>query len=306
MRLAMSGFRNCQQQEGAMILVTGASGNVGGAVLQELLKAGAPVRSMYRTAEEAAKAPSGAYAVIADFADRASLDRALTGVNKVFLVCSPIPQLVELESNVIDASRERRIQHLVQNSALGAGGYNKSFPSWHYVVEQRLLASRIPATVLRPESFMQNIATYHAASIKSDRSFYAAGGNATIAFVDMRDVAAVAAKVLISDGHAGKTYTLTGPEALTYAQVADKLSRLLGTSIKYVDLSPEQLKRSMLQQGMPQWQVDALADLAAYYTEGPGARITEDVRQVLGRDPVRFDTFLADYATNFATQSAVA
>ena len=289
-----------------MILVTGASGNVGGAVLRELLPVGAPVRSMYRSAEEAAKAPVGANAVIADFADRASLDRALAGVEKVLLVCAPIPQLVELESNMIEACREHKIRHVVQNSALGAGTYNKSFPSWHYVVEQRLQASGVSATIFRPETFMQNVPMYYGGTIKSDRAFYAAERNAPIAFIDVRDVAAVAAKILTSDGHIGKIYTLTGPEALSYAQVAEKLSKLLGTTIKYVDLTPEQLKQSMLQLGMPQWQVDALADLQGYYTEGPGARITGDVQQVLGREPIRFDQFLQDHAASFAATSAVA
>jgi uncharacterized protein YbjT (DUF2867 family) len=261
---------------------------------------------MYRSAEEAAKAPAGANPVIADFADRGSLDRALAGVDKVFLVCSPIPQLVELESNVIDACREHGIRHLVLNSAQGAGTYNKSFPSWHYLVEQRLQASGVPATVFRPETFMQNMATYYAGTIKSDRAFYAAERDAPIAFIDVRDIAAVVAKILTSDGHIGKTYTLTGPEAFTYAQVAEKLSKLLGTTIKYVDLSPQQLKQSMLQLGMPQWQADALVDLQGYYTEGPGARITGDAQLVLGREPIRFDQFLQDYAADFATRSAVA
>jgi len=289
-----------------VILVTGASGNVGSAVLRELLQTGAAVRCMYRTAEEAAKAPPGANPVIADFADRASLDRALMGVEKVFLVCAPIPQLVELESNMIDACRAHGIRHVVQNSALGASTYDKSFPSWHYAVEQRLQASGLPATIFRPESFMQNIPMYYGGTIKSDRAFYAAEGEAPIAFIDMRDVAAVAAKILTGDGHIGKTYTLTGPELLTYAQVAERLSKLRGTTIRYVDLTPQQLKQSMLQAGMPQWQVDALVDLQGYYTEGPGAKITTDVEQVLGRPPIRFDQFLKDYAASFATQGAVA
>lgn len=283
-----------------MILVTGASGNVGSTVLQELLRAGAPVRGMYRSAEDAAKAPAGANPVIADFADRASLDHALEGVERVYLVCSPIPQLVELESNVVNACRDHGIKHLVQNSALGASVYDKSFPRWHYRVEERVRASGVPATILRPESFMQNIANFYAGTINSDGTFYAAGGNAPIAFIDVRDIGAVAAKVLTSDGHAGKTYTLTGSEALTYAQVAEKLSAVLGRVVKYVDLTQEQLKQSMRGMGMPLWQVEALAELAAYYTEGPGARVTGDVREVLGREPIRFDQFLKDYAASFA------
>jgi len=283
-----------------MILVTGASGNVGVVVLQELMRAGAPVRSMFRSSEDAAKAPAGSNPVIADFADRASLDRALEGVDRVYLVCSPIPQLVELESNMVDACRERGIQHLVQNSAFGADVYDKSFPRWHYAVEERVRASGIPATILRPESFMQNIPNFFAGTIASQGAFYAAGGTAPIAFVDVRDVGAVAAKVLTSAGHTGKTYTLTGPEALTYSQVAAKLTALLGRPVNYVALTQEQLRQSMREMGMPPWQVEALADLQAYYTDGPGAKVTGDVRSVLGREPIRFDQFLKDYAASFA------
>lgn len=287
-----------------MILVTGASGNVGGAVLQELLRAGAPVRAMYRSSEDAAKAPACANPVIADFADRAGLDKALDGVDSAYLVCSPIPQLVELESNFVDACRDRGIKHLVQNSALGASTYDKSFPLWHYAVEKRVLASGVPATILRPESFMQNIPAFFAGSIKSDGAFYAAGGTAPIGFVDVRDIGAVAAKVLTSDGHAGKTYTVTGPEALNYSQVAAKLSALLGTPVKYVALTQDQLKQSMQGMGMPPWQVEALAHLQAYYTDGPGAKVTGDVRAVLGREPIRFDQFLLDYAAAFEPAAA--
>lgn len=282
------------------ILVTGASGNLGSLVLQELLRAGAPVRSMYRSQEEAAKAPAGANPVIADFADPASLDRALDGMERVYLVCSPVPQLAELESNMLEACVRYKIRHLVLSSAFGAGQYDKSFPSWHFQVEQRVESSGIPATILRPESFMQNIPNFYAGSIKSDHAFYVAVGNAAIAFVDVRDIAAVAAKVLTSDGHAGKTYTLTGPEALTYSEVASKLSKLLGIEVRYVAISPEQLKQSMHQMGMPPWQVDALAELQAFYTDGPGAHVSQDVQTVLGREPIGFDRFLTDYAASFA------
>jgi len=289
--------------EGQMILVTGASGNVGSAVLTELLLAGAPVRAMYRSAEDAAKAPAGANAVIADFADRGSLDQALQGVERVYLVCSPIPQLVELESNMIEACEEAGIRQVVLNSALGAGTFDKSFPKWHAAVEGKAKASGVSATILRPESFMQNITMYFAGSINSEGAFYAAVGDAPIGFVSVRDIGAVAAKVLTSDGHTGKTYTLTGPELLTYAQVAAKLSDVLGRSVLYVNITQQQLRQSMLDIGMPSWQVEALADLQLYYTEGPGGVVTGDVQAVLGREPIGIDEFLKDSATAF-TQAA--
>jgi uncharacterized protein YbjT (DUF2867 family) len=283
-----------------MILVTGASGNVGGAVLGELLRAGASVRSLYRSNEDAGKAPAGANAVIADFADRPSLDRALQGVDKVYLVCSPIPQLVELESNMVDACRKYGVRHLVLNSSLGADTYDKSFPKWHGAVEEHVRASGIPATILRPESFMQNIPAFFAPTINSQDAFYAATGEAAIGFVDVRDIAAVAAKILSSDDHVGRTYTLTGPELLNYSQVATKLSAVLGRPIHYVALTQEQLGQSMRELGMPLWQVQALADLQAYYTDGAGGKVTTDVRDVLGREPVRLDQFLKENVSLFA------
>jgi uncharacterized protein YbjT (DUF2867 family) len=284
-----------------MILVTGASGQVGGTVLQELLRAGALVRAMYRSKEDAAKAPAGVQVAVADFADRGSLDQALDRVDKVYLVCSPVPQLVELESNMIAACSARGIRHLVLNSALGADTFAKSFPAWHRQVEERLRASRFPATILRPESFMQNITAYFADTINSQGAFYAAVGDAGFGFVDVRDIGAVAAKVLTSDGHAGKTYTLTGPELLSYGQVAAKLSATLGRPVRYVAITQEQLRQSMRNMGMPPWQVEALADLQTYYSNGPGGVVTGDVRAVLGRDPIRFNQFLRNNAAAFST-----
>ena len=289
-----------------MILVTGASGNVGGAVLEELLRSSASVRSMYRSTGDAAKAPAGTNPVIADFADRASLERALDGVDRVYLVCSPIPQLVELESNMVDACRAHGIRHLVLNSALGADTYDKSFPKWHHAVEEHLRASGIPATILRPESFMQNIPAFFASTINSQGAFYAAMGEAPVGFVDVRDIAAVVAKILTSDGHAGKTYTLTGPELLNYSQVAAKLSQVLGRPVRYVAITQEQLRPSLRDMGMPPWQVDALADLQAYYADGTGGKVTSDVRDVLGREPVGMDEFLRDHASAFATTASKA
>ncbi len=282
-----------------MVLVTGSSGSVGGAVLSELLRFEAPLRALYRSEREAAKAPRGTERAIADFSDSSALDAALKGVEKVFLVCSPIPQLIQLESNVIDACRRAGVSNLVLNSAYGAGLYDRSFPSWHFAVERYAAQSGLQLTILRPESFMQNMVTYYSGSIESEKAFYVAGKDAPLAFIDLRDIAAVAAKVLTSAGHAGATYTLTGSEALTYGEVADRISRLLGQKVTYVNITPEQSRASMLGLGMPDWQVQALIDLQAFYTDGPGTTVTGDVGKVLGREPILFDHFLNDYSNIF-------
>src|ERR1700681_2024434 len=222
-----------------MILITGASGNAGGAVLREVLKSGSGVRAMVRSREDSAKVPQGATAVVADFADTSSLRRALEGVDTVYLVCSPVRELAELESNMIDACREAGVRHIVLNSALGAGDYAKSFPSWHRKVEDKLKATGISFTILRPNSFHQNVLTYFAPGIRGQGVFYSSMGNARVSFLDVRDIAVVAAKALAGREHSGKTYELNGPEAVTYSELGAKISKHAGRTVRYVDIPAE-------------------------------------------------------------------
>jgi len=289
-----------------MILVTGASGSAGGAVLKEVAKTNKPFRAMYRSREDAARVPAGVSAVIADFADKPSLRRALEGVDAVYLVCSPVRELVELEGNMVDACREAGVRHVVLNSALGAGDYAKSFPSWHRKVEEKLKVSGLAYTILRPNSFMQNILTYYAPSIRSQGAFYAAMGSARVSFIDVRDIAVVVTKALTTGGHAGKTYELNGPEALTYAEVAERISRASGRKVQYVNIPVEQQKQSMLDQRMPEWQVAALLDLQAYYTAGRGGEVDNVLANLLGRSPTTMDQFLAEFADSFGAQAGKA
>lgn len=289
-----------------MILVTGASGNAGGAVLKEVLKTNRAVRAMYRSPADAAKASAEVGAVIADFADKPSLGRALEGVDVVYLVCSPVRELVELEGNMVDACRAAGARHVVLNSALGADDYPKSFPSWHRRVEDKLRESGLDYTILRPNSFMQNILTYYAPSIRTQGAFYAAMGNARTSFIDVGDVAAVAARTMTSPGHAGAIYELNGPEALTYAEVAEKITYASGRKVQYVDIPEAQQKQAMLDQRLPDWLVMALLDLQAYYTSGKGGEVDDVVTRILGRAPRTMDQFLADFADNFVAKTGAA
>jgi uncharacterized protein YbjT (DUF2867 family) len=287
-----------------MILITGASGTVGRAVLEEVRKTGTPFRAMYRS-EDTRKAPAGVSTIIADFSSKESIQRALRGVDAVYLVCSPIPALVELESNVIDVSRESGVKFIVLNSALGAGDYPKSFPSWHRIVEDRLKASGLAYAILRPNSFLQNILAYMAPSIRAQGAFYAAMGNARTSYLDVRDIAVVVAKALVSPGeHTGKTYELNGPEAVTYAELADRITRVANRPIKYVDVPEAAQRKSMLDLGMPEWQVNALLDLQQYYKNGHGGEVTDVLPELLGRSPVELDQFLEEFKDEFRNQAA--
>jgi len=289
-----------------MILVTGASGTVGKAVLSEVARSGAKHKAMYRSAEEAAKAPARTATVVADFSRKETLAPALRGVESVYLVCSPIPDLPQLESNMIEASVAAGVKHIVLSSALGAGDYPKSFPSWHRKVEDRLRSTAISFTILRPNSFHQNLLTYFAPSIRAQGVFYSSMGKARVSFLDVRDIASVAAKTLTGGEHRGKTYELNGPEALSYAEVADKISKHAGRTVQYVDIPAEAQRKAMLDQGMPVWQVDALLDLQGYYTSGKGGEVDQLLAKLLGRPPITMDRFLSEFAGEFRSQAAKA
>lgn len=289
-----------------MILITGASGTVGRAVLAEVARSGEKHRAMYRSKEDAAKAPTGTEAIIADFSDKASLVPALRGVESVYLVCSPIPALVQLEGNAIEASEAAGVRRIVLNSALGAGDYAKSFPSWHRKVEEKLKGTKLRCCILRPNSFLQNVLTYYAPSICAQGAFYGAMGTARTSYVDVRDIAAVAAKALRSGDHDGKTYELNGPEALTCAEVAEKISRHARIAARYVDIPAEAQRKAMMDQGMPEWQVTALLELQEYYTGGKGGTLDGVLEGLLGRPPITMDQFLEEFAGEFRGRAAKA
>jgi uncharacterized protein YbjT (DUF2867 family) len=288
-----------------MILVTGASGSVGKAVLAEVARGGAKYRAMYRSAAEAAKAPAGGPAAIADFSDKATLVAALRGVESVYLVCSPVPDLVRLESNMIEASEAAGVKRIVLSSALGAGDFGKSFPAWHRKVEDKLKATKMAYCILRPNSFLQNITTYYAPSVRAQGAIYGSAGNARYSYLDARDIAVVAAKAL-QGGHDGKTYELNGPEALTYTDMAEKITKRTGVAAKYVNISEQAQRKAMLDQGMPEWQVTALLELQQYYTGGKGGTVDGVLEGLLGRPPITMDQFLKENAPEFRAQSAKA
>jgi uncharacterized protein YbjT (DUF2867 family) len=288
-----------------MILVTGASGTAGGAVLRELRARQADLRAMYRSKEDAAKAPAGVTAAVADFADSQSLRAALAGVNSVYLVCSPVQELITLESNMIDACTASGVTHVVQNSALGAGDWPTSFLSWHHQVEEKLRASKLKYTILQPNSFMQNITAFFARSIKSSGVFYSSMKDSKTSYIDVRDIAGAATNILLSpEKHYGQTYELNGPEAVTYTELAARISRVAGKPVQYVDIPEAAQRKSMLELGMPAWQVEALLELQQYYVSGKGGDLDQILVGLLERGPRTLDAFLHESASAFRAAEA--
>jgi uncharacterized protein YbjT (DUF2867 family) len=299
-------LRAVQNGSKQMMLITGSSGSVGKAVLQEASRRAPKVRAMYRSKEEAAKAPSGCEAVLADYSDKQSLRHALDGVTSVYVVCSPIPQLVELESNMVDACKESGVNHVVLNSALGAGDYGKSFPAWHRKVEDKLKATGMSYTILRPNGFLQNIVAFNAPSIRTQGAFYVAMGDAQVSYLDVGDIAVVAVKALEGGAHAAKTYELNGPEAISNQELAKRISKVTGRTVNYVDIPESAQRDAMLGLGMPEWQVTALLELQQYYKQGGGAKTDGLLKALVEREPVTLDQFLTANVREFRDQAASA
>lgn len=280
-----------------MILITGASGNIGSEVLKQAAAARLSIRAAYLSADKAKAAPTGVITVLMDYARPETIRAALEGVEKVFLVGPPTSNVAKLEAGFINEAKQSSVKHLVKLSALG--GRKAIFPSLHRDSEEKIEASGIPYTFLRPNGLMQNFVNYNAGGIKTQNAFYGAQGNGAVSHVDIRDVASVAVKVLSSSGHEGRAYSLTGPEALTNPQVAEKLSRAVGRTIRYVDLAPDDLKKSLLAAGVPEWSADALIDLQRFYREGGASLVDPTAEQLAGRRPTFFDDFARDYRVAF-------
>ncbi len=280
-----------------MILITGASGNVGKEVLKQAVAAGLKVRAAFQSATKAATAPSGVEIATVDFNQPETLRAACKGVDKVFLVGPPAQNLAALERRAVDAIKQAGGPHIVKLSAMG--GREAIFPRQHAESEDYIKSSGVAYTFLRPNGFMQNLINYNAPTINTQNAFYGCQGDGKVSHIDIRDVAAVALKALANDKHKGMTYTLTGPRALTNAEMAQILSDDLGRDIAYVDMPADQFKQALLGAGLPEWSANALVDLQQLYRSGGASAVTNDVEQVLRRKARSFEQFSRDYITAF-------
>lgn len=287
-----------------MILITGASGNVGREVLKQVTQTGVRVRAAYQSVSKAAAAPSGVDLVTMDYNDPATVRAALKDVDRVFLVGPPSSNLVSLERKAVDEIKRSGVKHLVKLSAMG--GRAAIFPRQHAESEDYIQSSAVTYTFLRPNGFMQNFVNYNSATINTQNAFYGCQGEGKVSHIDIRDLAAVAVKVLTENGHEGKAYTLTGPAALTNAEIAQILSDDLGREIRYVDLPPAQFKQALLGAGLKEWDADALIDLQRFYREGGASSVMPDAERLLGRKPTSFEQFSRDHRQAFQAQERAA
>jgi len=290
-----------------MILITSAPGNNANAVIRELTKAGVRVRALLRNPNSAGEIKGPLVEVaVGDFLNTASLDAALRGVEKVFLIPPTDPRSVEMQGNFIRAAKRAGTRHVVKLSVNGADVNSRvRVARWHAEGEKELEASGIPFTHLRPNAFMQNLLGL-APTIVSQGEFYQPAADGKVSHIDVRDIAAVAAKALTENGHQGKTYVITGPEALSYDEAASKISKAIGKPVKYVNVTPEDFKKSLLGWGIPEFMADGLNEFFAAIRAGYCAVVTNTVEEVTKRKPISFDDFVRDFAGAFTARPQAA
>jgi NAD(P)H dehydrogenase (quinone) len=271
-----------------MIAVVGATGNTGRAVVKELRKLGQNPVCVVRSAEKAREVlGADAKVVVAELADRAALEKALAGVTSVFVVTGHNPQMAEQQNNVLDAAVKAGAKYLVRVSggrAVVGPDAESVVGRGHHAIEERLRGSGIGSVILRPGLFM----------LPTPKDL-------PIAFIDVRDTGAVAARILIDPSpHAGKTYEFTG-KTTNYGEFAGVFSEVLGKKINYVQATLEQTEQALKARGMPDWLVAHLVTIARVTERGGfSTENTEPIRAIVKREPITTRQFVEDFRSAFS------
>lgn len=276
------------------VLVTGATGTVGSAVVRELLQRGESPIAAVRDAAGAGRLPPGATARELDF--EASPDRfraALDGIDRVFLMRPPA--IADVQARLfpfIDACRAHGIRHIVFLSLQGVQA-NRGTP--HHAVERHLRATRAPFTNLRPNFFMQNLVTAYADEIRERGEIVVPAGRSRTAFIDARDIGRVAATVLTEPGHERRSYTLSGEQSLTYADVARTMTEVLGRPIRYTRPSEREYLELLAAKGCPPDYLDVQRMIHRVVRLGVSALPNRAVRRLTGAPATTLRTFVDDH-----------
>jgi uncharacterized protein YbjT (DUF2867 family) len=284
-----------------VILVTGATGLNGSELVRRLSAKGVQVRALVRNPDKANAIASLPHVQIAqgDMLRPETLTAAFRDVDRAMLISSSVPAMLDVQSSFIEAARQAGVRHLVKLSGIIPELDSPfRFARMHAEIEKRLEDSGLAFTHLRSGEFMPAYFR-QVPSIVSRGVLPLPMEDARIASIDIGDLAEVAAAVLTTSGHDGKTYHLTGPEALSMAEVAEKLSAATGQTIRYVNIAPEEARKARLAAGMPPYLADALDELFAERRRGKESTVWPTIESVFGWRPAGFDDFAARNAAIF-------
>lgn len=283
------------------ILVTGSTGNVGSEVINYLKLANAEIKAAIFSKKNSSRVDNDIETVVFDFEKPETFSEALSGVDKVFLMRPPQMGDPKQLYPFIDAAKAAGVSQMVFLSLLGVQ-HNPLAP--HGYIEKYIIKSGIPYTLLRPSFFMQNLSTTHSKDIRECNEIIVPAGRGKTSFVDVRDIAAVAAKFMTESGHENKAYDLTGSEALDYYQVSDILSKATGKKITYTNPSFRVFGKRMATEGYAKDFITVMKGIYLVAKLGLAGKVTTEVEQMLGRKPITFAQFAQDNRDQFIEKSA--
>jgi len=279
------------------ILVTGATGNTGSGLVPALRSAGVDVRAFVRDESKAQPLKDvGAEIVVGDLDRPETIEPAVEGVDKIYLLTWNGPTQAQQAENVIEAAKRAGNPHIVRHSMWGSE--KSRIIKQGDQVEEAVESSGLPWTLLKPTFYMQNT-MMAAQTVSSDGVIYWDMGDGKLGMIDVRDIVDVAAAVLTGRGHEGKSYILTGPEAISFHDVADTFSKVLGKDVKYVNVPGEAAFESMVGMGLPEWIAKGYGELSEGFSEGFANSTTDNVATLTGHPARSFEQFARDFAQVF-------
>ena len=283
-----------------MILLTGVTGKTGGEVARQLSAGGQPFRAIVRDPAKAAELRyPDAEIVVGDVADRAFLSQAMKGIDKALLVLPNVEAQFRMEAQFADVAVENGVGHLVYLSSLESVPESPNpITRNHVAAEHHIRRSGIEWTMIRPTFFMQ-ILSGMGPRIRASGQITLPAGNGTVATTDIRDVGAVIVRAFADPAHRNQSYDLTGPELLTFTQIAERCSRALGCAIEYVDQPMEEFRKVLPSAGLDPWRVDAVCKEFEAIAAGAIDHTTDTIERLLGRPACSLDRFLADHLDAF-------
>lgn len=280
-----------------MIGVLGATGQVGGPLMEVLVEEGVPVRALAHSSESAAKLESDNVDVrVGDLRDKGDLHRFLEGVSSLFLLTPPSPDQTAVQNAIVDAAVEKGVESIVKLSVYTAAEDSLcNFSRWHIVNDRHIAESGLAYTILHPHSFMQSMALQYAEGMRAIGVVDAAvRPDAPVTIVDVRDVGAVAARVLLAGEHRGETLLITGPEEITFSECTAQMAKALGMDLTYQQISLDEAREKFTALGAPEFLVDGLVGLHQMYDSGELNPLTDVVERYTGKPARSYAQFLDD------------
>jgi uncharacterized protein YbjT (DUF2867 family) len=285
------------------ILVTGATGNTASGLVPALLDAGVDVRALVRDESKARPLKeAGAEIYIGDLDRPDTLGPAVEGVDKIYLLTWNGPTQAQQVQNVVEAARQAGKPHIIRHSMWGSE--NSRIIQQGEQAEETVKVSGLPWTILKPTFFMQNT-MMAAQTIGSDGVIYWDLGDGRLGMIDVRDIVDVARVVLTGSGHEGKSYILTGPEAISFHDVASTFSDVLGKDVTYISVPGEAALQSMLSMGFPEWIARGYGELMEGFSQGFAASVSDNVETLSGHPARSFEQFARDFAAVFDNSLAM-